>query len=70
MRLSFRVEHSHIDGERSYSLVSDISDKTGIETVEAHARTMIKILADQALADCNSDDDDDSDQWKKTAGHS
>ena len=70
MRLSFRVEHSHIDGERSYSLVSDISDKTGIETVEAHARTMIKILADQALADCDSDDDDDSDQWKKTAGHS
>jgi hypothetical protein len=70
MRLIFRVEHSHIDGERSYSSTSELSEKTGIETLEAHARTMIKILADQALKDCDSDDDDGSDEWKETAGHS
>jgi hypothetical protein len=64
MRLTFTVEHSHVDGERSYTSIVDLNDKAGIEIIEAHARTMIKILADQATKDCESDDEDEDD-WKK-----
>jgi len=68
MRLTFRVEYSHVDGERTYSSEVEMSDKTSIEVVEAHSKTMLKILADQAVADC--DDEDDDDGWKETTGQS
>jgi hypothetical protein len=64
MRLTFTVEHSHVDGERTYTSTVELSDKASIEAIEAHARTMIKILADQATKDCESDDEDEDD-WKK-----
>jgi len=65
MTLTFRVEHSHIDGERTYSATVEVSDKASLETIEAHAKTMIKILAQQATDDCEDEDDDDGDDWKK-----
>ena len=72
MRLTFRVEHSHVDGERSYCSTVDLGDKTTMEAIEAHARAMIKILAHQASADCDPDesDEDEGDEWKRTVGHS
>jgi hypothetical protein len=69
MRLTFRVEYSHVDGERTYSSEVEMSDKTSMEVVEAHCKTMLKILADQAAADCD-DEEDDEDGWKETTGQS
>jgi hypothetical protein len=70
VRLTFRVEYSHVDGERTYSSEVEMSDKTSMEVVEAHCKTMLKILADQAAADCDDDEEDDEDGWKETTGQS
>jgi hypothetical protein len=70
MRITFTVRHQATDGERSYDSTVELPDKTSLEVIEAHARSMIRILADQANADCEVEDDDDGEEWRKTAGHS
>jgi hypothetical protein len=72
MRLTFRVEHCGEDGERNYSATVELPDATKLEVVEAHARTVIGILAQRALDDWSdgADDDgdgDDGDAWKGKA---
>ena len=69
MRITFTVRHEAMDGERSYDSTVELPDKTSLEVIEAHARSMIRILADQAKTDCE-EDDDDGEEWKNTAGHS
>jgi len=70
MQITFTVRHEAMDGERSYDCTVELPDKTSLEVIEAHARSMIRILADQAKADCEVEDDDDGEEWKNTAGHS
>jgi len=70
MKITFTVRHEAMDGERSYDSTVELPDKTSLEVIEAHARSMIRILADQAKADCEVEDDDDGEEWKNTAGHS
>jgi len=72
MKITFTVRHEAMDGERSYDSTVELPDKTSLEVIEAHARSMIRILADQAKADCEVEveDDDDGEEWKNIAGHS
>jgi hypothetical protein len=70
MKITFTVRHQAMDGERSYDSSVELPDKTPLEVIEAHARSMIRILADQAVADCEVEDDDDDEEWKNTVGHS
>jgi hypothetical protein len=59
MRLTFSVTHQAMDGERAYEATVELPDKTPLETIEAHARTMLGILADQAGRDCEGGEDED-----------
>jgi hypothetical protein len=65
MRLTLRVSHQGMDGERVYESEADFAEKTTLETIEAHARTMLALLANQASRDCGEDGDDDGENWKK-----
>jgi len=65
MRLTLRVSHQGMDGERVYESEADFAEKTTLETIEAHARTMLALLANQASRDCEEDEDDDDENWKK-----
>jgi hypothetical protein len=65
MRLTMRVSHQGMDGERVYESEADFAEKTTLETIEAHARTMLALLANQASRDCDEDGDDDGETWKK-----
>jgi hypothetical protein len=65
MRLILRVSHQGMDGERVYESEADLAEKTTLETIEAHARTMLALLANQASRDCEEDEDDDGENWEK-----
>jgi len=65
MRLTLRVSYQGMDGERVYESEADFAEKTTLEAIEAHARTMLGLLANQASRDCEEDEDDDDENWKK-----
>jgi len=73
MRVEITVEtrSAETGNERNYVYAVELPDKTTLETVEAHAANIARLLdrqASETLDDDDDDDDDDkdgSDAWKK-----
>jgi len=64
LRLTVHANDAEDMSERTYVYQLELSDKTPLDQVEAHAKTMFDVLAEQANTDW-SDDDDEGDGWKK-----
>lgn len=69
MRIELSVHAVGCDGvERSYEYSITFPDTTPLEQIEAHNKSMLRILDTQANVENpkDDDDDDDGDSWKQT----
>jgi len=69
MRIEFTVEtrSAETGNERNYVYACELSDKTTLETVEAHVANIARLL-DRQASETEDDDDDDTDtgdSWKR-----
>jgi len=68
MRIEITVEtrSGETGSERNYVYACEISDKTSLETIEAHVSSVARLL-DRQASEALDEDDDDEDEWKATA---
>jgi hypothetical protein len=70
MRVEFTVEtrNGENGGERNYAYSCELSDKTTLETVEAHIANIARLLDRQASEALDDEDEEDDEGWKKAKG--
>ena len=69
IELSIEVPSADIGLPTVYRYRARLDDKIRLETIEAHAETMFRLLDNLATTSTDDDDDEDDKKWKENKTH-